>query len=921
MQKRVALLLGIIILLFLPSISFASVFNNAYVRLDSQKANTQLSGTACVQPSSAAKDAEAKIVIAFPSDFTISQTATNWTTSTTNLPSGASAWPGISTTASNVSNQGVTFNSNDLTANTLYCFNFKGVSSITGSVGNDKLGTIFTKNSSNANIDLSTYALSIINNDSINVTASVDPHASDLQAELSSVDSGTEFPQNKTLTYKLTYGSNLNVTFPITFEVNWSQGTIQGNSSPSIDILDYVTGSADSGISSVAPVIDSLHNKITWTYTNFPANSNNHNLTFQLKTNSSYTGALPVNFTVSAKATSNTTVTPDREVNQSYLYDSSLNPTPTPTPGSPTAGPTSTTTITTTPSLTLTPTPTPVAVINKFNSVEIRSISQDSAAVFVETNFVAKYTLFYGTDKNNLDKSISSNYSRSQTLNLKNLNSSTQYFFYIKAVNIYGKAVNSDIYTFTTASAPPAQVNDNTVVATSNNNIIYNAASTETTGKKDNFIVLPANTNFQFQFAFKNETLIKKAKIIVRKKPNAKNTRKVLGFSTFSKQAEAGSNNVSLIEIKPGVFTATVKSDVEPGSYDLLISFEDENGNLVEERISGLVITNPLTIVDGSDNDEPIEGVRIVLYVYNSKERVFVPLSSSSLNLKNPTFSDHNGFVDVVLPKGKYKVNLSDIRYKEKNVVFTIEDSDQTNYPLIKLYPEKIAFASLIKYYYTSFNDVFLQSTYQYISLLNISLRFFDLIASTILIAFVVITLFAFSQKHHIPLSSFVSYFFYLINHRERNRKYINGVVFDTNGKVLPMANVYLTDTQSEQIVGNAKTNNKGEFFFKKGLSQYSLMVMKKGYKSTPQLPYEEKNDVALKITIEEDNLENRIKDKIINFFCSSIGISFETLLLLSLFFELLFIPNFGIKTLPFILVSIFNLFLWILHKRRKAIF
>ncbi len=924
MQKKLTLLLGIIILLFLPSISFASVFSNAYIRLDSQKPNTSLSGTACVQPSSAAKDTEAKVVIAFPSDFTISQTTSNWTTSTTNLPTGSTPWPGISSTASNVSNQGVTFNGSDLTSNTLYCFNFKGTSSTTGNVGNDKQGTIFTKNSSNVTVDLSSYALSIVNNDNINVTASVDPHTSDLQVELSSVDTGTQFSQNKTLTYKLNYGSYLNSVFPITFEANWSQGTIQGNSSPSVEIVDYVTGSADNGINGVSPVIDIVHNKITWTYSSFPANSSNNLLTFKLKTNDSYTGSLPVNFTVSAKATANTTVTPDSNVSQDYLYDSNLNPTPTPTSGptsTPTNSPQSTTTLT--PTLTLTPslTPTPKPT-NVFNVLEIRSISQNSAVIYAETLNNSKLTINYGTNVNSLSKTFSANeYKTKQSLTLNNLDSATQYFFIVKALTKSGKTINSDIFTFTTASAPPNVINENSIVVTSKNNIIYdttNVDSNDSNAKKEEFVVIPASTNLQLKFSFKSDQVIKKAKLIVRKKAKLKNSRQVLGFNNFKIEDEVASNNVSLIEIKPGVFTATIKSNVEPGSYDLILSYEDENGNLTERKLTGLAVTNPLTVVEKSNTDEPIEGARVMLYIYNDKQRIFIPLVSSSLNITNPGFSDHNGYLDFVLPKGKYKATVTNIGYNEKNVIFTISDNDQTNYPIITLERHPLSIVSMLKYFYNSFNDVFLKSTVQYISILNISLRFFDLIATVILASFITITLFAFSQKHHIPLSTFVTYFFYLINHRERNKKYINGVIVDTNGKIIPLANIYLTDTTSEQIIASTKTNGKGEFFFKKGLGQYSLMVMKKGYKSTSQIPYEEKTDVALKITIEEDNWENKVKDKVVNFICSTIGISFETLLLLSLFFELLFISNFGIKTLPFILVSLFNLFLWILHKRRK---
>ena len=133
------------------------------------------------------------------------------------------------------------------------------------------------------------------------------------------------------------------------------------------------------------------------------------------------------------------------------------------------------------------------------------------------------------------------------------------------------------------------------------------------------------------------------------------------------------------------------------------------------------------------------------------------------------------------------------------------------------------------------------------------------------------------------------------------------------------MANIYLTDIQTEQIIQSTKTNDRGEFFFKKGDDKYMLMVMKKGYQPTPQLPYEEKGDVAYKITMEQKNLQTEFLDRVSHIINSTIGISFETVMLLSLFFELLFIPSFGIvKTLPFICISVFNLLLWMLHQRKR---
>ena len=150
--------------------------NQAYLRLDRMKAATTTSGMVCGMPSTTnLAQTEASVQVTFPSGFTVDTTASNWTVTTTDLPSGASAWPGIAT-ATAVSGQTVTFPSSDLSsASTLYCFNFSGTSTLTnGSAGDDQTGTIVTRTSAPATIDSTSYATSIVSDDQIVVTASID---------------------------------------------------------------------------------------------------------------------------------------------------------------------------------------------------------------------------------------------------------------------------------------------------------------------------------------------------------------------------------------------------------------------------------------------------------------------------------------------------------------------------------------------------------------------------------------------------------------------------------------------------------------------------------------------------------------------------------------------------------------------------
>lgn len=154
----------------------AAGFSQAFVRLDRISDSTNTSGRVCASPSSTdLASSENDVQVAFPSGFSVNATASNWTVTTTNLDSGQTAWPGIGT-ATDVTSQTVTFPSTDLTsASTLYCFNFSGTSTLTtpGSVGNSLAGTITTRDVSSATIDSTQYAVSIIADDQISITAAV----------------------------------------------------------------------------------------------------------------------------------------------------------------------------------------------------------------------------------------------------------------------------------------------------------------------------------------------------------------------------------------------------------------------------------------------------------------------------------------------------------------------------------------------------------------------------------------------------------------------------------------------------------------------------------------------------------------------------------------------------------------------------
>jgi hypothetical protein len=152
----------------------AAALSQVLVRFDRMKISTATTGTVCARPVTVA--VEATVQVTFPTGYTVSATAANWTVSTTNLawPAGAVAWPGIAT-ATTAAGQVVTFPSTDLTVATTYCFNWTNTAalSIKATATASNSGTVTTRDSVPATIDTANFATASITDDQIVVSATV----------------------------------------------------------------------------------------------------------------------------------------------------------------------------------------------------------------------------------------------------------------------------------------------------------------------------------------------------------------------------------------------------------------------------------------------------------------------------------------------------------------------------------------------------------------------------------------------------------------------------------------------------------------------------------------------------------------------------------------------------------------------------
>jgi len=870
----------------------ADRLTTAILKLNRMTPNTALTGTVCATPSDGTAGTENKVTVQFPNDFSIDSNQSNWNVNTSDIPDNSVPWPGVGLTAYSITNRTVTFSSSNLTnANNLYCFNFTSNSSQTGNLGN-KTGIISTLNSSDQEIDSLSYGLSIVANDQIVITANVNPQASDFDSTIQRIDppgDGT-FRENEELEYEITYGNTLLIPYSFTLEAGWSQGAIENDNNANVNILEYISGSATNGYGNSSAIIDPVNRTISWAINSFPSSSESATVRFKVRTTNNYTGSKKVSFRTSSRI-----LFDDSSSIYSYAYDNfkhTVGPTPTPTPAPPVIP--------------------PKKILPKFEKIEIPEIKSTEARAYVQTNIKTVKVIRYGTSIYDLDKRSSTNLNLGTHITLKDLKPNTKYFFRVYATDKNDNQVVSDIYTFKSASSSsPLTANILSLIASSDNTII-----TSLIPEKNNFLVIPQNSEFQFKFAMLDKT---NARLV---EANLRNEN-ILGIFDFPGRAQASTDIVSLLEIENGVYFGNLKTSASPGNYGLFLRINDANGNLTEQQIAKIKVVKKFKII--SENKKPIEGARVHILAYNPSSKTHKIIPSSSLNEGNPIYSNSNGELNLVLPQGKYKAEISDLKHKDKTVEFEIGPRNGQEYPIVTLENTHISLIGLFNYYRKTTSDVFIYNTQIYSENLTGSTRFFDLVSIISLGIVIALTLFAFSKRHRIPVSYIPSYFYYLIDKKDRNDKYIHGVIYDENDKPISNANVYLTDKEDEAIISSTKTNKYGQFYFRKKQSkkdetQYLLMAMAKNYKNSPLFEYREREHLKFKINLEHQAQGLDFIGKSIHYSEHFIGMSFEVLIIGSFIFELLFLNSFGIaKTLPFLLVSVFNLILWILHSHNKS--
>lgn len=754
------------------------------------------------------------------------------------------------------------------------------------------------------------------------------PKVSDFQVAVSS-DTAITVPQNTISTYEITYGSNVYYNTPITIEASWSNGTIEGSPAPSVEIADYVIGSSTKAYGNISPVVDLINKKVTWTIPSFPARTTDRVVSFKLKTNDNYTGNNNVSFQISARLINPDIILPTQSVTTDYLFNPALvTPAPTAVPTAaptvvpatpvPTSGSSSNNSPTTVPTAIPTPIPTSMPIAQKITDVIINSLSDSEAELTIATSDSSTIKINYGETMRMENTITSLTLSLLNQIDISKLEPDSTYYFQITTISKTGKTEKSDIFTLKTPPTSKApEVDTQSLIITSDNNLLFSPlSSNQAIKRQDPAIVIPQEKIYDFRFRVKKTEKIKEVKGIVRNKY-------VLGASLG--QETANSESVIMTEVEPGIFAARLKAPSQPGYYEIKIRVSDTQGNISEQKIADLKVSPPFTVQ--SEDGNPIEGVRVLLSLYNPRNGLFSVISPNILPIKNPVYSNYKGELDIALPKGKYQASIIAIGHEKKIIEFSIGANNESAFPLVQLKIKKLNLLTTIEYYYSTIYD-FAGSGLFYATELTKSIRFAALIEGLIILVSLGICLLAISLKTHIPVESLIWFLFsriitifkkdYLKNH------IIGKVINEETGDPEKRAMVYLIDADKSKILDKKLTTMIGEFYFKlRDCKRYKFLVVKNGFEEHPFFEFSLQsleNDELVRLPIKpiEKNKTSMlfgIEQLIDNF----LGVIFSISLISSILFEILYAYSNGwAKAFLFITLSVLNFLIWLIFFKKS---
>ncbi len=815
---------------------------------------------------------EEKIRIVFPQGYSLNN---NIEFDTENLAQGATPLPINGSKIMTSNGLIVEININDLIRDTKYGFNI-----ISGAVKGN-VGSNYWRISTIANGVEDSYKNAVGSQlSTLTITVITPPLINDFFTNLISSNDGN-LPPDHEVEFTITYGSDLPYT-----DTGIAILTAQWSDELGMGLWDYVLNSASLAYDDTLPVLDLINNKITWNIKNLPKNKIDHQVKFKLRSNNLYNGENSIKVSVASRITRDKLSTPDSLVNLYYKNNKKseniINQTTI----------TSTSTISPTPLLS-----NPVIENGKVEVIELTSVDSDEVKIKLDVSGDLKTIVVrYGLSEDSLLNEVTLLVdSQTAWLNIPGLEPGKSYFMKIVGSN--------DIFSFKTAEKSiKSEYESGSLILSSQNNIIL-ASKAESV---DESAVLVKGQEYSIRLGLDKSTAIKEAKIYVRNK-------KILGVNSDTRNDN--SEYVKLLEYERGIFVGNLNTPKEIGEYEIYLRLTDYNGNISENKVGRLKVVSPLIIKN--TNNIGIEKAKIILSVFNQSNNIYEEIKSTTMNIKNPVYSESNGDVLIALPKGKYRASIEALGYENKEIYFEIGLNSEQKYPEIFLDKKPFSFDDISKFYKEISTDI-CNYTNKYLDSLAQSYRFFYLIMIIVIAVLIGLSVLSLSFKVQIPVWLLPIWLWFVVRKKitRDKQKIIEATILDEDhGWPISRVRVFLMDTETNKIISKTYTDRLGIFRVSKPKNKLvKFVVFKKGWEEIRELNYSKEALDIGGVKIEMRRINETIIEKSIKLFLINIlEMLFEVIIIITILFESIFVFKFGVlKTMPFLFVSIMNLLIWL---------
>lgn len=508
---------------------------------------------------------------------------------------------------------------------------------------------------------------SISETGSIGVSGKVQVDPELIRLKIEKIAPDKQINQEDVVTYKITYGNENSRPTPLSLQVHWEKGQFANTSRPSLDLLDYVDGSATNAYGNTAPLIDLENDTITWHIQLFPAVTTNKTIEFQLRTRDINTVNQEVRVPVSLYAIDPSGV-PGTETAFIYKYRIGVSSLATPI----------STNSDTIPPQTSVPQIKPVPTFPRISKLTIDQVSSSTIRLAAITSHATPLQVNYGRNISNLDKQlISVDTTTRHSIQIDNLQPKTTYYlrFKIPGTNAYW---GNEIYTFTTASKENMEAVTNPMFTVLTYRGTVMQIDTIMPKKKLEKIVKIwkngiLDVTISTPLALKN---IKSIEAFIQ-------DAQVLGMTT-EQHEELQSQSTQLTLLDYPLYAGKLKMPDKKGNLELIVRSRDIFGNVIEQVVAKIQTIDPF-IIKNENTAQPINDAKVIISKLNPNTQIYDEISINA-PFQNPLYTNEEGIVPLPLLPGKYKAVITHNAYETAQIAFEVTP-ETTVLPSVQMTP------------------------------------------------------------------------------------------------------------------------------------------------------------------------------------------------------------------------------------------